>query len=109
MRVYISGPITGTKDYMERFGWAEDKWLCQGLEVINPAKVNSYLPKSATHAEYMVTSIAMLSICDAIYMLEGWQTSKGAAQELEYAKKNNYTILFQGRCEEFLSLRGGRE
>ena len=40
-RVYISGPITGIDDYMERFSNAEKELKEQGLSVVNPAKVLS--------------------------------------------------------------------
>lgn len=43
-RVYISGSITGTDDYMERFSKAEKELEAQGFGVINPAKVNAQLP-----------------------------------------------------------------
>lgn len=40
MRVYISGPITGTEDYMERFAKAEEKLTAAGHQVYNPAHAN---------------------------------------------------------------------
>ena len=39
--IYISGPITGTSDYMERFEKAEKELIENGYSVINPAKVNA--------------------------------------------------------------------
>lgn len=47
-RVYISGSITGTDDYMERFSKAEKELEAQGFGVINPAKVNAQLPADIT-------------------------------------------------------------
>ena len=41
MKVYISGPITGTTDYMERFSEAQKHIESLGYSVINPALVNS--------------------------------------------------------------------
>lgn len=93
MRVYISGGITGVSDYKEHFEYAEKKLKEQGYEVVNPAKINALLPTSCTHEEYMKVSIAELSVCDAIYLLMGYENSKGAAEELFYAIHNKYKIM----------------
>lgn len=102
MRVYISGPITGTTDYMRRFEGTESIWKDLGVEVINPVKLNFILPETTTHREYMITCIAMLKICDTIFMLRGWESSKGARQELKYAQKHGYQILFEGKCDAIM-------
>lgn len=95
MKIYISGPITGTRDYMERFQRVEDKMAAAGIVAINPARVNAQLPETLSHAEYMKTSIAMLDMCEAIYMLDGWQQSKGCEIEFEYAYENGIAIYFE--------------
>lgn len=94
-KVYISGPITGTKDYLEKFKDIETVLVLvhQGVEVINPAKVNANLPESTTWEEYMRMSLCMLSMCDGIYMMEGWQQSRGANLEYAYAKGMGITVL----------------
>lgn len=94
-KVYISGPITGTKDYPERFERVENELplIHQGVDVINPAKVNANLPESTTWEEYMRMSLCMLSMCDGIYMMEGWQQSRGANLEYAYAKGMGITVL----------------
>lgn len=92
IRVYISGPITGTTDYIERFEAAEN-FLGGKYSVINPAKVNSNMPEDTTHEEYMKMSICMLSMCFAIYMLKGWQNSPGACEEHLYALKHGIAIF----------------
>lgn len=71
MRVYISGPITGTDDYMERFAKVEEKLKKAGHSVMNPAKLNSVMPEDTTYEEYMRMSFAMLDMCGAIYMMDG--------------------------------------
>lgn len=96
MRIYLSGPITGTEDYMERFAAAESELSEFDMAVVNPAKVNGQLPKETTYSEYMEMSIAMLKQCDAIYMLEGWRKSNGAMVEFEYAYEHGIAILFEG-------------
>ena len=94
MKIYISGAITGTDDYMERFAKAEKELTEQGYSVINPAKVNAQLPKDTTHEEYMKISICLLDMCDSIYMLKGWDKSCGANCELGFAIGKNKTIIF---------------
>ena len=46
-RIYISGPVTGTKDYKERFARAEGYLSGMGFSVVNPPKVNAALPPDA--------------------------------------------------------------
>lgn len=95
MKIYISGPITGTTGYMERFQEIEDRMAAAGIVAINPAKVNAQLPNTLSHAEYMKTSLAMLDMCEAIYMLDGWQQSKGCSIEFEYAYEHGISIYFE--------------
>ena len=84
-RVYISGKITGTIDFMKRFARAEEKLESRGYAVLNPAKANSYMPEDTTWDEYMKVSLTLLQMADAIYMLDGWEDSKGARQEYNTA------------------------
>lgn len=92
IRVYISGPITGAKGYALRFAQAEAKLEKMGLSVFNPARVNAELPEDLEHEEYMQMSMAMLGMCDAIYMLEGWRDSRGACREYGYAMRKGLMI-----------------
>ena len=87
MKVYISGPITGHDDYMERFEATEQyikNKFGDNIEVVNPAKVNSMLPKM-TWKQYMDICLTILPMCDYIYMMEGWEHSTGACIEYGYA------------------------
>lgn len=94
-RIYISGKITGTDDYMERFAEAERDLAKAGYEVVNPAKLDLIMPKTATHKEYMDMCITLLEMCDYIYMLHGWEQSKGANMELCKAKELKMHIFYQ--------------
>ena len=49
MKIYISGAITGTDDYMERFEKAEKELAEKGYSVVNPAKVNAQLPEDTSY------------------------------------------------------------
>lgn len=93
MRVYLSGAITGTNDYMERFKTAEEKLTRDGHTVFNPAAVNSMMPTGTTYEEYMRVAFTLLDMCDAIYMMRGWQDSKGANREYGYALGKDMIIV----------------
>ena len=95
MKIYISGAITGTDDYMERFEKAEKKLTEQGYSVINPAKVNAQLPEDTTYEEYMKMCFCMLDICEAIFMLKGWRKSCGANREYGYALAKDMIIMYE--------------
>lgn len=94
-RVYISGAITGTDDYMERFAKVQKKMEAQGYSVFNPALVNSNMPKCTTYEEYMKVSFLLLDMADTIYMLKGWEKSCGANREYGYALATKKIILFE--------------
>ena len=95
MKIYLSGKITGTADYMERFAAKQKDLESKGCEVINPALINSFLPKSTTWEEYMSLCYPMINMCDAIYFMDGWEDSKGAKIEYEYATRINKAICFK--------------
>ena len=108
MKIYISGPITGVEGYLKRFDLAENALVAAGYEVVNPAKVNRYLPESTTHDQYMEMSFVMLEMCDTVFFLEGWENSKGARMEFEYALERGYTMTFEGgkgQCRRRVSKR----
>lgn len=95
MRVYISGKITGTDDYIERFQEAEKRINdLMDVDVINPAKICSMIPKDAfTYNEYMELCMLLLSKCDYIYLMKGWEESAGANMEYGYAVAADKIIL----------------
>lgn len=94
-RIYISGTISGTNDFMERFAKAEKELAEWGYSVLNPAKLNLIMPSDTTWEEYMQMSMTMLKMCDCIYMLRGWASSKGANREYAFAVTSGMQIIFE--------------
>ena len=97
MIIYISGAITNNPNYKEDFERAEDYLQREypNAEIINPALVNSHLPKSTTHEEYMRMSFCMLDMADSVYFISGYENSKGSCMEYGYALAKDKVILFE--------------
>lgn len=96
MRVYISGAITGIKNYKEQFDKAQKELEKQGFEVINPTLFDKAMPQKTTYEEFMNLDLFLLDMCEAIYMLENWNESCGANREYGYALAKDKIIM----CEK---------
>lgn len=95
-RLYISGPMTGIPEYnypafMKAAMWLREK----GFEVVNPAELST--PSDDKQwVDYMREDIKHLVDCTAIYMLKGWEASKGAKLELLIAEGLGMRVLHEG-------------
>jgi hypothetical protein len=93
-KVYISGPMTGMPDHnFAAFNAAAARLRAAGIDVINPAEIN--VPGTATWADFMRADIKQLCDCCGIYMLNGWDKSKGAWVEMFIAKELGMSIQFE--------------
>lgn len=93
--IYISGPITGINNYMDNFAVVEKYLINKGYKVINPAKFDDELPKELTYEQFMHIDLVLLSVCNCIYMLKGWEKSKGANIEYINALSMRKEVLYQ--------------
>lgn len=98
MKIYISGKITGTSDYMERFAAVEKRLRVDGHKVVNPAKKNA-AHEGMTWGWYMRRCIKWLVDCDAIYLMRGWRKSPGARLEQMIAVALDMVIISQEKGE----------
>ena len=108
MKVYISLPISGhqTKDriaYSEQIRNELTDAFYRGegifehessLKTITPFDVNENEDKDS-YARKMGNDIEALLECDAIYLCEGWQNSKGCMAEFEVARIYGKKIMFE--------------
>ena len=95
MRIYISGAITGIPNFKEVFDKAENELKSKypDAEIINPTMI--VLPQTCTHEDYMRIDFILLDLADTIYMLKGWEKSKGACMEYGYATAKGKVILHE--------------
>ena len=91
---YIAGPMTGMPGLnFENFNRVATELRNQYFEVANPAEINPDL--DADWTECMRADIKQLVDCDAIYMLDGWETSRGASIEYIIAKALGMQIFLE--------------
>ena len=103
--IYIAGPMTGLKDYnAEAFDKAE-RMLEKDWLVYNPARTQQSIAIQSGKVEPTIENIKkcfradMDIICcdvDAIYMLKGWESSKGATAEYYLAIALGLIMKFEG-------------
>ena len=80
MKIYIAGAITNNPNYEKQFAEAEKTLTEQGHAVINPVKNLGFAYK-----DYIDMGLCELMKCEAIYLLNGWNKSRGAFLERVYA------------------------
>ena len=88
MLIYISGAITNDPYYRRKFETAKTWLMKKGHAVINPAEVADTLP-ILKHDQYMHIDKSLIDICDAVYFLKDWGSSRGAKEEYNYIKIKN--------------------
>lgn len=95
VKVYISGPISGgdIRKRKKMFDEAAGKLRKQGFQPVSPFA--NGLPADASYGDHMRADLKMMLDCDAIYMLRGWSSSRGAVIEKKVAAACGMTILYQ--------------
>ena len=126
MRIYLSGPITGYPDHNRKaFADVAFTLQSEGHFVINPQYFTDIFggaeevsrsfealyagnPKlvgcdgkpiddgTALARAVMEADLAALRTCDAIYLLRGWEQSRGARKELAEAIAHGLQIISEG-------------
>ena len=92
--VFIAGPMTGFPDWNRAaFYEAEEVLTSADIESINPASLAFIIPEYAPHEMFVDTTCALVKHCQAVVRLPGWDTSKGAKQEMAAAVRNGVPII----------------
>lgn len=111
MRIYIAGPMAGKQNHnIDAFNAAAAELRRCGHFVVNPVEIGAIFGTPDKLANWFTrqneelddlarcvqaAELATLRTCDAIYMLTGWQSSRGARKELAVAVTEWLEIFFE--------------
>lgn len=92
--IYIAGPMSGYPGMnFDNFNRVAAFLRSKGETVVNPAEINPDL--DADWSDCMDADIDALFDCVAIYMLTGWEKSKGARIEHRIAVNRGIDIEYE--------------
>lgn len=117
-KIYIGGPMRGFEGYnFPAFDAAAEKLFNEGWYPVNPADVDrdcgyypeefpaghnwNEVPEGMDLRDVVRRDLDELVGCEAIFLLKGWEKSKGAKAELAVAIWLGLEILFEGQETEF--------
>jgi hypothetical protein len=94
MRVYVAGKMTGLPllNY-PAFAAETARLRALGHEVVSPAELNAGMEHEGW-AACMRRDLAALRTCEALQLLEGWESSRGAMRELDEARLRGIRIFY---------------
>jgi len=111
--IYVAGPMRGKRFFnFPAFDSAKSELQMRGFRVVSPADLDraigfdpenlgsDYDWSDPSKCGFSMTAaidrdVAALRKCDAIYMLRGWESSKGAIAEKALAEWMELTVLYQ--------------
>lgn len=90
--IYIVGSISDDPKYKSKFRNAEERLRALGYKyIINPTCVADNLPYTC----YAPISIGFVNACTVLYVLEGYEASKGVCAEMSYAIMSGKKIVME--------------
>lgn len=104
-RVYISGRISGVKRerYLAEFARVEERLWKAGYMAVNPTRFLVcrwlWLYRLMGYRLTLLYDLWRLSGCDMVYMLPGWEKSRGSRIEYSWAKEMGIEVF---SCEDCL-------
>ncbi len=113
-RIYVAGPMRGEVRFnFDHFDYASGRLRARDWLVVNPADISreicgldpydlpgdydwSVEPEMSISREQVLgLDIKALEVCDAIFMLVGWEESEGANIEINHARCKGMNIFFE--------------
>lgn len=100
MKIYLSLPISGRDENEARHHADLMKAALSraGHDVVNPFDI---IPcKNPTYADYLCADLRELADCDAIFLCEGWQFSRGCRIERTFAEEFGKQVMYENGGEK---------
>ena len=102
-RIYIAGPMRGLPNYnYPAFNVVANRLRAEGWLVESPAEISERFGTAdeiaadeACLAKLMMLEKCIVTTCDAIYLLRGWENSVGTRDELAIALKMKMPIFLE--------------
>ena len=105
--IYVAGPMTGLpKLNYPKFRRVTARLRCQGWDVVSPVEIGETMglrgdspdKQDAALLRHVIDAeLRALRSCDAIYLMDGWERSKGTLQELIIAVSYHLEIVLEHR------------
>lgn len=100
MKVFISGKMTGLtkEEFKAKFNAAEEKVRAMGYEPFNPStpEWNDTMHEAGlSYGDMLILDFKKIQECDALFMLDNWQDSKGATAERAFAAAIGLKIMYE--------------
>lgn len=93
----ISGPFGTAEELARSFKLYYDITLDYGVDFIeNGLAAKDIMDRVNLARAVMDADLAAVRSCDAIYLLRGWENSRGAKKELAEALAHGLTVLQEG-------------
>ena len=92
-RIYVSGPMSGLPDFNYPAFKEAAAALCRaGWDSVSPTETGQQ--EGWTWEDYMRAAIALQVTCDFVYMLPGWEQSRGATIEHALAHVFGQRVMY---------------
>ena len=99
-KIYIAGPMRGLPDFnYPAFNDCAEAHRAVGWDVVNPVEIGAdYGTPEQINADpcllaaVMAADIKALKTCEAIFLLNGWENSRGAKMELAAALAEGFEV-----------------
>jgi hypothetical protein len=112
--VYIAGPFRGPDHFAihrniveaEALAWRVwaklSKWRlgsCALCPHLNTAHFQNSLPDNV----WLEGDLVLISRCDAVVLVEGWEKSSGTMVEYKYAKEHDIPVMAEEELDEWMA------
>jgi hypothetical protein len=97
---YVAGPYRATTIHqvVKNIRSAEEvalRYWLKGYAVICPHKNTALLDGAAPDEVWLNGDLEILSRCDVIIMAPGWENSRGACAELDFALDRGLEVIYE--------------